>query len=327
MADVLPVDEFQLEKLELETIQNALNKNLPKFFEKVSVSVSDCPDLTQQPYNLATEGIGGKGSVLIDIGGPPYLIPLVNREKVYDLAKIIPEHVGKEDYPDGWYASGAGAGPWPSQGSNCEMVINLKLDKDGGVVSNKSKVALTSSGAEEDLTVKELGNEESRCALLANLLVSGGKGKIIEIKCTKRIDKSSNFTAAIRQALKEEFGEEKPVGLGGLFTVTLSDTKIHVMRDFSNTPLESDDDVNNWLKFFHIKPPMLFQSVLVSSDPGLDLRIEHAHGWNLNGERSEAGHYHYDDMPDTVEYHGIYAVAQKIIRIDRPQETHQLGRD
>jgi len=80
----------------------ALNKNLTKFFEKVSVSVSDCPDLTQEPYNLATEGIGGNRSVLVDIGGPPFLIiPFVNREKVYDLAKLIPKYVGKEDYPDG----------------------------------------------------------------------------------------------------------------------------------------------------------------------------------------------------------------------------------
>jgi len=55
--------------------------------------------------------------------------------------------------------------------------------------------------------VNQLGNEETRCALLANVLASGGKGKILEIKCTKRIDKDSNFTAAIRQALKEEFGE------------------------------------------------------------------------------------------------------------------------
>lgn len=293
------------------------------------MSVSECPDLSQPPYNLATDGIGGNGGTLLDIGGPPYLIPLVNREKVYDLAKIIPKYVGSEGYPDGYYACGAAAGPWPSQGSNCEMVVNLKLDKDGNVQANKSRVALTSSGNEEDLTVRHLGNEESRCAVLSNVFVSGGKGQVLEIKCSVRVDKSKNFTSAIRDALKQEFGEERPIALGGLFRVIDSNTKIHIMREFSETPLQSEDDVNNWLKFFHIKPPMLFQSVLVSSDPGLDLRIDHSHGWRLSGdgEREEAGHYHYDDMPDVVEYHGIYAVASRIIRIDKPQVSHQLGRD
>lgn len=256
------------------------------------------------------------------------MIPLVNREKVYDLAEIIPKHVGSEGYPDGWYACGAGAGPWPSQGSNCEMVVNLKLDKDGTVQNNKSRVALTSSGSEEDITVNHLTNQESRCALLANIFVSGGKGNVLEIKCSTRVDKLVNLTRAIREALREEFGD-KPVALGGLFSVTHSDTKIHVMRDFSSTPLRSEEDLNTWLKFFHIKPPMLFQSVLVSTDPGLDLRVDHSHGWRLNEneEKEQAGHYHYDDMPDTVEYHAIYAAAEKIIRIDKPQESHQLGRD
>lgn len=306
-----------------------LSKNLKQFFENVVVSVSQCPDLSKPPYNLATDGIGATGATLLDIGGPPYLIPLVNREKVYDLAKIIPKYVGKEHFPDGWYASGAAAGPWPSQGSNCEMIVNLKLDKDGNILRNKSRVALTSAGNEDDLTVRHLGGDESRCAVLSNVLVSGGKGNVLEIKCSVRKDKSKNFTSAIRDALKQELGTERPVALGGLFKVTDSNTKIHVMRDFSETPLHTDDDVNNWLKFFHIKPPMLFQSVLVSTDPGLDLRIDHSHGWRLNpeGEREEAGHYHYDDMPETVEYHGIYAVADRIIRIDRPQVSHQLGRD
>jgi len=209
------------------------------------------------------------------------------------------------------------------------MIVNLKLDKDGQVENNKSRVALTSSGAEEDLKVNHLGKDESRCAVLSNVFVSGGKGQVLEVKCSVRLDKSKNFTSAIREALRQEFGEAKPIALGGLFRVTDSSTKIHVMRDFSETPLKSEEDVNTWLKFFHIKPPMLFQSVLVSSDPGLDLRIDHSHGWRLNGEgeREEAGHYHYDDMPDTVEYHGIYATAERIIRIDRPQVSHQLGRD
>jgi hypothetical protein len=57
-------------------------------------------------------------------------------------------------------------------------VVNLRIDKDGQVVLNRSKVAITSNGVDEDLTVKNLDASETRCALLANLLVSGGPGKV-----------------------------------------------------------------------------------------------------------------------------------------------------
>ncbi len=101
-------------------IYSGLNKNLKDHFKTVNVTVVDCPNLQEAPYNLATSGIGGH-SVIVDLGGVPYLIPLVKREKVYDLLDVIPKFVGAEKFPNGWYISGAAAGPFPSQGSNCEV--------------------------------------------------------------------------------------------------------------------------------------------------------------------------------------------------------------
>jgi len=269
----------------------------------------------------------------MDIGGPPYLIPLVDRSKVYDLSKIVPAYAGSKGYPKGWYISGAAAGPWPVMGSNCEMVVSMMLGKEGNIEINKSKVALTSNCSiscdskdqMDDVTLKNLSLQESRCALLANLMVSSGlPGKVLDIKCKRRIDPKTNFTTALRSALSKQFGND-PIGLGGLFLVKQAHSKIHIMPDFSTDPLMSEDEVNNWLRFFEMEPPMLFQSVVVSTDPGLDLRVEHSHGWSLNG-KSEGGHYHYDLSPETVEYQGYYAVADKLLRIDRPKTTHQLGR-
>jgi hypothetical protein len=57
----------------------------------------------------------------VDLGGVPYLIPLADRSKVYDLATVIPKYLGKESYPEGWYVNGAAAGPFPSEGTNCEV--------------------------------------------------------------------------------------------------------------------------------------------------------------------------------------------------------------
>jgi len=153
----------------------------------------------------------------------------------------------------------------------------------------------------------------------------GQSGKVLDIKCSGRKNKEINYTTAIREALNSFFTIEKPIGLAGQFLVTKSSTKIHVMRDFSTKPITSEVELNEWLKFFSMDPPMLFQSVLVSHDPGYDLRVEHAHGWSLN--KPEGGHYHYDLDPENVEYHGIYSVAQNLWRIDRPKETHTFGRD
>lgn len=63
-------------------------------------------------------GLGGNESV-IDIGGPSYLLPLVNLEKVYDIKDLT-----KITGSDPLFVIGAGAGPWPYTGVDCE-VCNL----------------------------------------------------------------------------------------------------------------------------------------------------------------------------------------------------------
>lgn len=57
---------------------------------------------------------------------------------------------------------------------------------------------------------------------------------------------------------------------------------------------------------------------------GLDLRVQHFHGW---GEHGDGGHYHYDTTPDVVEYEGYFALARGVVRVDRPLHTHAVGRD
>lgn len=314
------MEVYEFQPVDLEAVRDALSENLKKYYAEVSVTITDCPDLSAAPYNLAGEGFG-EGTSLVDLGGVPYLLPTVNREKLYDLRSVVTKSVGAENYPDGWYLGGAGAGHWPSQGSNCELVINLKVNPEGELVKNSSKVMLTSSGDEKDVDQRNL-DEEAKCALLGNFWVSPGvRGKVLEIKCVRRTDPDTNFTLSIREALDKNFPSQ-PVGLGGVFLVKDAPTRTHIMRDFSDVPLHTDAEVDEWLKFFEMGPPMLFQSVLVSSDPGLDLRIDHSHGWSLNPEKDEGGHYHEDTLPENVEYLGYYAVAQKLYRVDRPPTTN-----
>ena len=66
-------------------------------------------------------GLGGSPQV-VEIGGAPFLLPLVQRDKVYDLGSL-PEVVGY----DPAFVVGAGAGPWPYIGVNCEVCMNTNL--------------------------------------------------------------------------------------------------------------------------------------------------------------------------------------------------------
>lgn len=88
-------------------------------FAEVTVDEVDCPDLTAPPFHLASSGLNGSAT-LLEVGGPTYLLPLVDRTKVYDLVHIV-----KKVLPNAknLYVCGAGAGPHPSIRSNCEVSV------------------------------------------------------------------------------------------------------------------------------------------------------------------------------------------------------------
>lgn len=100
--------------------------------------------------------------------------------------------------------------------------------------------------------------------------------------------------------------------------------KQHVMDDFSTVPLLTDNDVNKWLNFFEMSAPLIALGTLVSGDMGLDLRVQHFHSFS---DHTDAGHYHIDTTPEEVEYLGYFYTANSIHRIDKPEITHDVGRD
>lgn len=62
----------------------------------------------------------------------------------------------------------------------------------------------------------------------------------------------------------------------------------------------------------------------VTDEMDLDLRVQHFHSFSKS---NWGGHYHYDTTPDTVEYEAYFNVGERVIRIDPPVNTHQMGRD
>jgi len=318
-SDSLEVQRSTLFTPTLEVLATALKDGLNSNFKDVEVNVVTCPDLRNEPFDLASEGLGGKPR-LLDIGGVPYLVPLAQKTKLYEM-KDIPKMTDFAKYDD-CLIIGAGAAPWTHLKRNAEMMPNLLLKGDGSIVQ-KTHIARTHD-EDNRYELLALPETETKLSLLGNLFLSNGaKGPVLEVRCKGRSG-PENFVSQMRKTLADAF-PSKSVGLGGIFCVQKGQVKIHVMPEYSEKPLKSDADVENWLKFYKMDAPYTCLSFLVSRDPGLDLRIEHTHG--LNKDKGQGGHYHCDTSAETVEYHGYFSLAEYVYRVDRPKTTHQIGRD
>lgn len=306
------VEKHTLHEPSLAEVAKVLHDGLQSNFEQVEVEVVDCPDLREKPFMLASEGICGKPR-LADVGGVPYLVPIVQTDKIYNLESVMKQ----VEVPDG-FAIGAGAGPYHTVGINCEMMHNMKYGKEPVNNSHYAKI-----GEDGNYVLGKLPGTSCEFCLMGNLLISEGKaGKVIKVSAKKRVG-SENFVSAMRKALAAKYGTN-PVGIGGAFLLAKGKAKLHVMPMFSTAPLLTDDAMKHWLKFFNMDAPLVCLSVFVSHDPGWDLRIEHTHCFS---DHNQGGHYHYDTTPDEVEYLGYFNVAQYMYRVDAPASTHQIGRD
>jgi len=288
----------------LDSVREALESGLSQAFSTTSVTIVDCPDLTEEPWGLAAAGLSGRPQ-LLHVGGVPYLVPLVKREKVYDM-KNYPSICGL----DSALIIGCGAGPWPYLGKNGEMMVNLALNNNM-VVKQLSRVATV--GDDGSCVMETIPDTETRHAVLGDLLICEGlPGKVIEVKCRCRVG-DTNLISCMRKVLIEKY-PDLSIGLGGVFQVKKSSAKMHVMPDFSKTPLTAETASSQWLKYYSMAAPMTMLSVLVSNDPGLDVKVEHTHGWG----DEHGGHYHHDEEPATVEYVGYFNIAERCVRLDRP---------
>lgn len=276
----------------------------------MSVEIVDCPDLSQAPFHLASFGLGGDPTI-VEFGGPPFLLPLVDKTKVYDLVPLLRNISGYESQEKEFFACGAGAGPFPMFNQNCEGILNLSVRSDG-TLKNETHVARTIPGGFE---LSKVPNNETRCSLLGNLFLSEGKtGKVLKVIAKKRIGKE-NFISSVRLTLAEYFTDDKTVGLGGVFLMKQGKAKQHVMDQFSETPLNTEDDLNKWLTFHEMSAPLIAVGTMVTNEADLDLRLQHFHSFSKHGH---GGHYHYDTTPETVEYEGYFNVGTRIVRIDKP---------
>lgn len=267
----------------------------------------DCPNLTQEPFHLASPGIGGD-PVIIEYGNDDYLLPFVDKTKVYDLIQTIRQISSYKEKE--FFACGAGAGPFDWLQQNCEGIYNLMVHRNGSI-NNENHVVRT---VDNDMEVIKVANNETRAALLGNIfLTEGTTGKVLKILATNRTG-PENFISAMRKGLTRHYSQDQVVGLGGAFVMKKGTAYVHVMDDFSETPIYTTEELNNWLTFHEIQGPIIAVGDFVSQETDFKLRSQHFHSYS---KHNQGGHYHHDTTPDIVEYEGYFNVVDRIIIVDK----------
>jgi hypothetical protein len=312
----------------LDELISVLAGGLTANFAEATIEIADCPNFGGWPYNFYREGLCGS-PIILDVGGPAYLLPTAQRDKFYDIKLLLRQL----NYNHDTLVIGAGAGPWPHTGSNCELIMKLNITNDkvslgyrhGMGVANGTHYAFVSKSTGQCILERVVANEdETTFALLANLYVCEGKpGKVIKVRAKKRTG-NLDFISCMQKALEKHY-KDKLVGLGGMFEMKNGKVKQHVMPDFSDTPLTSEAKLNNWLRFYDMETPLIAVGTFVSAETDLDLRVQHFH--SASDEKKVGGHYHIDTTPDTIEYEGYFNVAATLYRVDQPPNKVQFGKD
>ena len=152
--------------------------------------------------------MGGEPT-LVDVGGPPYLLPLPKLDRNYDLVEVPATMKMKEGSIS---MIGAGAGPWKHLGTNCEMMANLSIpfNQPDGKIINSTRLATVDPAGQRALHLVPTG--QTQFSLLANLLVTRGLPgtKVLRIRCHKRTG-PDNFVTSMRKILLKHYGN-KSVG-------------------------------------------------------------------------------------------------------------------
>lgn len=187
------------------------------------VEVVDCPDLTEEPFNLAGCGLGGS-PILLESGGSINLLTVKDRLKLYNIKTLSQQVMGDEK---DLLILGTGAGPIHLNGLNCEIIVNMKIAHNGTIKNNSYEAVV--EGADEKMDLKTI-SQPDMFAYLTNLFLSEGKrGKVLRVFCKKRIG-PLNFLESIRLTLFGHY-RERCVGLGGVFHMKNGTFTQHLARN------------------------------------------------------------------------------------------------
>ncbi|TGZ61497.1 hypothetical protein CRM22_007960 [Opisthorchis felineus] len=298
-----------LHSVPLEELCKVLQGFMSGCFSKVACQVVDCPNLKDPAFGLNSAGLCGS-ETLCDIGSFDYLLPVPNKEKRYDLLDAFSlSHIGSG------IIMGAAAGPHFVAGINSELVANLSA-VNGKVLQNGSYCG--SYDAKNNLPVSTQ-SETSLFAMVGQMFLCEGKpGKVIQLTVSNRT-RDGKFDALLREALASKYGTlDRPVGVGGVVVQETGKCLFHVLPEFCAEPLDTQEKLKQWLKFFEMEAPVVAVGTALSHDPQKwKIRLEHFHCFNK--DRTKSGHCHFDCDGPTASYTAYLVPGKRLLRVDPPK--------
>ena len=310
----IDIEKASFKKISLEEIAKALQAGLSQNFKKVSVEIVECPNLKN--WGCPAEGLSGNQKI-IDVGGEPYM-----HDKRYIGAEFNYEEIAKLIGSEKSYALGAGSGAMSCLEGHCgELII------DDNLITKENKSIIAKVGKNKEcITEKYNGRKHGG---LGNIFYSDGKkDKVLKINIKGRSGKQGSLPQAIRAVLINQLNlkNNNHIALGGIFRILKGQIRSHVQPDYEDIKHEYYYPklmkcTKDFLQFYEpVGPNLQCYSVLWTGDPTegkLNLREsgEHTHFYDFKN-KSCSGHYHFDVMPDEIEYEGYFNTADAVYRVN-----------
>ncbi|XP_011636322.1 ester hydrolase C11orf54 homolog [Pogonomyrmex barbatus] len=201
--DTIPIDLFIPDKIKLATV---VKNELSTSFGEVTAEWVDCPDLTQEPFNLAAPGLGGDAT-LLDIGGTANIFPF-RQLKIYDFKNILNQLNRSQNNN---FIIGGGLSTQPMTLNYGHLIMNgtfAPVANEIIAVSNKSRFAFRNrfndQGEEEQFALEILNNPFSKCHMYGNFFVSQGlREQVLKVEAKERT--GHDFIEAIQRGISRIF--------------------------------------------------------------------------------------------------------------------------
>ncbi|KAG5348365.1 CK054 hydrolase, partial [Acromyrmex charruanus] len=300
------------EQTELAT---ALQNELSSDFEEVTVEWVDCPDLTQEPFNLAAPGLCGD-TTLLDIGGVSNLFPFPTEDKIFKSKIYFKNILQKLDriQSDNLIIGG---GQIKQSNTLGELIMNASFspaENEMTTVKNKSNFAYIKT-ARKKFVLESLTDPNPYCNMYGNFFVSKGlREQVLKVHVKHRTGR--DFIFSLQHAIKRFSKFSQIIGFGGTFIVKNGKAIYHNIKNNWQIPIIEKKHVCHGIKYGKIQTsPMVAFATFVSTDRHKNTYFNQ---WHVHVKSNTNGGYYHESEPNNsnTEYLGYFSLATKLYRIN-----------
>ncbi|XP_011636290.1 ester hydrolase C11orf54 homolog [Pogonomyrmex barbatus] len=303
----------------------AVENELSTSFGKVTAEWVDCPDLTQEPFNLAAPGLGGDTAIL-DIGGISNVYPEHIESKIYHFENIF-KHLNCNQ--NDIFIIGGGLSRRLSDNHLGNLIMNATFSPtENRMVKNKTLFAFVDEARNNDVkfTLEMLTNPLPKCHMYGNFFVNQGlREQVLKVEAKERYGR--DFIDALQHAFSRIYPDKhylELTGCGGVFMVKNARVVHHVMQNnwcslfYNKLTIEKES-----LRYWSVKTPVIALTTFLNTDRHTVIRNSkfedlfltrfQVHSYSNNC----GGYYHKaEDDEKAIEYLGYFSPATKLYRID-----------